>query len=163
MRLLAVDPSSTCTGWAVLDGARPRDYVDAGRIRLSGELTDRILSLRKGLHDVIQRHKPRHVVIEIPNVKQHGRIPGRAQGQAIYGCAVGVAAGLCFARLGAAHVSLVSASEWTGRTSKAHRVDVMSRIYRAYHWGKRPQAHNDVADALALGGWWFARQRMMES
>ena len=67
-RILGVDPGLNATGWGLLEIA-PRGDVRLhwGTIRPpSGDLPQRLLAIRDGLEDIIQRHAPDVLAVERP-------------------------------------------------------------------------------------------------
>ena len=66
MRVLGIDPGSTCTGYGVLEdgGGEPR-IVASGVIRTSkGPLSLKLRKIFEGLEEVISAHQPDVVVVE---------------------------------------------------------------------------------------------------
>jgi len=65
--VLGVDPGSRHTGWGVVEreGVKLR-MVAAGVLRAKGGLPERLLDLRRGLAELIQRHRPGVVAVEEP-------------------------------------------------------------------------------------------------
>jgi crossover junction endodeoxyribonuclease RuvC len=63
MRILGIDPGLRVTGYAVIDQG-PR-IVEAGVLRGEGKsFTDRLLSIYKGLVEVLEQFKPEVMVVE---------------------------------------------------------------------------------------------------
>lgn len=74
-RVLGLDPSSTATGWALLDTEGPA-LLEAGTFHLKKKrLDDRLLEFRSLLIALIQRLKPDMVAAENPFI---GRLKGHA-------------------------------------------------------------------------------------
>jgi crossover junction endodeoxyribonuclease RuvC len=74
MRVLGIDPGLRTTGWGVIevDGARLR-HVANGTCRSEGsELATRLLSLYRGLSDVIRRFGPDAAAVETTFVNRDG-------------------------------------------------------------------------------------------
>ncbi len=67
MTVLGVDPGSHQTGWGCVaqDGGKLR-MVAAGVLRVQGSLPERLVELRRGLADLMQRHHPQAVAVEEP-------------------------------------------------------------------------------------------------
>lgn len=66
IRILAIDPGSTVTGYAVVDfnGSR-NNYVDSGCIRLGKEaMPTRLMMIHQGVQELIATYKPREFAIE---------------------------------------------------------------------------------------------------
>jgi len=179
MKLLAVDPSSKCVGYAVMTGMEPGELVDGGcltpsvdrgllpaypnwlgvQAHLQGvELMHwrRIMSLGVELMRVIDEAKPDAIVIEIPSGKfgtgaKHG---GRGS-LTTYGLAAGMLSGIC--RRHGVPVIPVTERQWTaGQGNKRKRQAVIAAYYRRYVCNKDPGA--DVADAIGLGRWWLCKR-----
>ena len=65
-RILGIDPGSIKTGWGVIEieGSRVT-YLESGILRLgSGDMSERLLILHRGLSDVIERLKPTECAVE---------------------------------------------------------------------------------------------------
>lgn len=70
MRILAIDPGTKRTGYAVLEvnGHTPQ-LSECGCVFVRGkDLPERLLHIHKGIERLFRRHKPQHVVIERPFV-----------------------------------------------------------------------------------------------
>ena len=67
MIVLGVDPGSHQTGWGLVawEAGRLR-MVAAGVLRLEGSLAARLVELRRGLGEVLERHHPQAVAVEEP-------------------------------------------------------------------------------------------------
>jgi hypothetical protein len=163
--LLALDPSSTCTGYAVW---RAGELHAAGLLRPPAKLPaeQRVGRMIKDLEDVYDEHVPTHAVIEIPDAHVHGaRKRAGGAGLALYGMAAGmlyVATCLLIDELlprsEGHHVSRVTpvrASEWTGGSRKRVRQGVVAATVPQYDAAADRGA--DAADAIALGRWWMRR------
>jgi Holliday junction resolvasome RuvABC endonuclease subunit len=155
MILLALDPSSTCTGYAVLSrpGARPAVLVDAGRLTPAqprAKAAERIASMVEQVADLIREHAPTHAVVELPSAHVHrGKRAGGGAGLAIYGMAVGAVWQAVLGRVGG--VALVDANLWTGRVNKAVRARRIQDMGLGYRMDQDPGL--DGADAIGLGLW----------
>lgn len=156
LKLLAVDPSTTATGYAVFRG--PRELLEAGVIRASqGAAQERIDEICDELDTLIGDHHPTHAVVETSAAHQHGRCGGgKLSGLARYGEAVGAVRATLRIRLGADRVAW-SSPGWTHQTSKAARVWQVKAAFPDYCLDLDRGA--DAADAVALGLWWFAQCR----
>lgn len=155
------DPSLTSTGYAVATDHTQSGLKACGQITTQSgyPLASRLDELMLHVQQVLTEAKPVQAVIETPALKTHGRIPGRAQGQALYGCAVGVVFAVCSSRLGFAAVECVDPS-WTGRESEKARVTRIRREFSRVDWPKSHNGTKDQATAVALGQWWYQRRRM---
>ena len=150
MRIIGVDPSTTCTGVAVLDGPPPV-IVTAERLRSRAGGQEPLAYLRRtvalcaDLVEIINEHEPSRAVIEMPHGKAHGRM-GRINmaSLAIYG----VACGALWYVL-EAHVKKVrAASVGEIRMSKQQRQQVVMAVFPQYQ--PRADPGMDVSDALWL-------------
>lgn len=167
MKLLALDPSSTRTGYAVGTGPARDDLIDAGLLTpdRAGDAVERIRSMRADLLDLLNEHQPDAVIIEVPGPHTHRRIGHHAAGLPIYGMAVGVILDVCWSyQAKASHrlvrVDTVEPNDWTRGSRKAHRMRCMAADYPGYDARKDPGG--DTADALALMQWWFRQQLVKE-
>ena len=68
MRILAIDPGTKRTGYAVLEvtGRKPT-LSECGCVFVRGkDLPERLLHIHKGIERLFRRHRPQHVIIERP-------------------------------------------------------------------------------------------------
>ena len=156
MTVLALDPSSTCVGYAVLDG--PRSLLDAGRLTPARQRDDanaRIRSMGADLRRLLAEHPAAAVVVEDTSgkVARHGRGRGmNGAGLAVYGKALGYLWAVVEVQLGRPP-ELVLENVWTRGVAKAARQRVVAMEYQSYAADRDPGG--DVADAIALGRWWL--------
>ena len=75
MKILAIDPGTKRTGYAVLEvNGRSPELSECGCVFVRGkDLPERLLHIHKGIERLFRRHKPQHVVIERPFVGQNVR------------------------------------------------------------------------------------------
>jgi hypothetical protein len=151
--ILALDPSSTCIGWAKADNGR---IVEAGRIRPEkgkAEPLDRILSMLADLMLVLLacRDFPRIVVVEIPSGHVGARHHGGGAGLATYGMAVGAV----YAYLQSYRCRTVPVKEnvWTRGRPKAQRQRELLLTWPEYRKLRDPGG--DIADAAGLALWYM--------
>lgn len=158
--LLAIDPSSTCTGFAVLTG--PEVLVEAGRLtpgRQTAPAIIRIATMREELIHLIIEKTPNQIIIEIPSAHVSGRIrmPKQGKGMGVYGMAAGVlwatAVSLC-------QTATVDERTWTGCRKKEVRAREIAAIFPAYRKIKDPGLN--IADAIGIGRWWFLAKSAQE-
>ena len=92
MIVLGVDPGSHQTGWGLVtwDAGRLR-MIAAGVLRLEGSLAARLVELRRGLADVLQRHHPQAAAVEEPFGQQRfvrsALVLAHARGVVLLACA----------------------------------------------------------------------------
>lgn len=176
--ILAIDPSSTCTGYAVLAGLEPGALIDAGRLRASRSWSasaveeppglglrrrallpyGRVDEICDDISTLLEERKAslRGVIIEVPSgrIGTGGRRGARGS-LAIYGMAAGaiwrhIWTHLCRPRA----VMLVTEREWIRDVpAKADRRAWVAAMYPTYRPENDPGS--DVADAILLGRWWI--------
>ena len=68
MKILAIDPGTKRTGYAVLEmNGRKPTLSECGIVFVRGkDLPERLLHIHKGIERLFRRHRPTHVVIERP-------------------------------------------------------------------------------------------------
>lgn len=160
--ILALDPSSTCLGFAVAESGTsdPVRMIEFGRITPDKPRTTvygRTISIIRQLADC-DFERPDYTVIEIPALRPPRHARGQARtGQALYGMAVGLIVAHVEAhplRYGA--MVLVAADEWT-HTAKAKRAAAIAALYPEYRAAADPGM--DIADAIGLAAWYVESQR----
>lgn len=158
MRILGLDPSSTKTGYAVLErGAGTVRLIDAGCLkpeRCKDDALTRTMAMRLSLVELLQEHEPDRAVVEVPSGKVGGgqRRGASASAMAIYGVAVGVMLATCLERLGS-RVLTVDEREWTGRVPKGTRARRLAAEFAAYRAVMSKDGGGDIADAIGLARW----------
>lgn len=159
-RVLALDPSSTCTGYALIgfDG----HIIDAGRIRphRDKDANHRITAVATEVIDLFTTSRPDIVVMEDTSGKVSGRHKGHGAGLSVYGKAIGYLWGR-LAAVGAV-VEMVPENEWTGGRRKSARAAGV-KLAHGRTLDLSADTGHDAADAVALGEWWIARQRFAEA
>lgn len=158
MKLLAIDPSSTCCGYAVATGAAPSCLIDAGRVtpKAGKPAHERAWQMAKELVALVRLHDPDHILIETPAITVRGPKQSRS-GQARYGMAVGII--YSFIKLHSTRPQLVhvtDADEWTRRVPKQRRQASIASEYKKYDIQK--DKGGDVSDAIGMTQWWFVKQ-----
>lgn len=162
VKIIALDPSSTCVGYAVLTGLQPSDLVDGGLITAKPASLPPVARLRQFAADLellLREHADAGLVaIEIPSGHvNHGRNRGSGAGLTVYGMAVGYV----LAHVEAAMVAcmgketiLCTAKEtdWTGSQRKTTRATLIAATYRG-RYDRRSDPGLDVADAIGLARW----------
>lgn len=159
MSILALDPSSTATGYAVLrdDGS----LADAGLLkpdRTRDDANTRIAAMHRALIEVLKEHTPAHVVVEDTSGKvgHRGRARGmNGAGMAIHGKAVGYF--ICAVKAAGYVPECVLENVWTRQVPKAVRQSRVAVAFPAYAGVSDPGG--DVADAIGLADWWRTNQQ----
>lgn len=182
MRVLALDPSSTCTGYAVLEGLAPGGLLEGGLMRPgaskrvvgvsdeagvadvaawlgSRELAAcrRVVETLCDLRELVERVKPDRVVIEVPSGKVGtGARRGASGSLTTYGMAAGAVWGLCRV-MAPGRVVPITERMWTvDAGSKSARVAEVLAVYGGrYEAGA--DSGMDTADAIGLGRWYWRR------
>ncbi len=161
MTVLAIDPSSTLTGYAVMPNGMT--IIEAGLLgpkKTAHPAIMRIEAMVDGLADVIESTQPEHILIEIPSTKSAERIKHfKGAGLAIYGFAAGAMWWQCFSmgRVGGVPVTAIDAELWTNRVPKFKRQQNVCMAFPQYDPEK--DKGGDIADAIGLACWWFSRQK----
>ena len=165
MKILALDPSSTRTGYAVMTGAESVEeagYLRPSRTRDKPEA--RIDAMCDDLGELLETHKPQRAVIEVPSGRPGKGAKRGATGQlATYGVAVGELRRVCKDMLPALQtgswsaplVKSVTEREWTHGRTQASRRRWAASVWPAYRESMAKDSGADVADALLIGEWWF--------
>lgn len=154
---LFLDPSSTVIGFAVMDDSQrlleaglvtPDVPRQAHWLNRSWSLLGQVLRLNNEVeHDV--------TVIEVPSGKTHGR-KRDAQNLIVYGFAVGMY--VAHLKLDTRRPTrLVPDNVWTRRVPKPDRAAAVARTFASYDPELDPGL--DMADAIALGQWFFTELR----
>lgn len=164
MILVALDPSSSKTGYAAFDG---RALIDAGLLvpdRRAVERPQKRRSMVRDVLDLCSEHDPAEVVIEVPDGKVHWGKQAAAGTLAIYGMAVGaMVQALDTWAIDALDLrgerykperTIVEATvnTWTGSSPKAVRGVAAANLYGDIY-DPQTDAGGDVADAIMLGLW----------
>jgi hypothetical protein len=148
MSILAIDPSSTAIGWAVLKDGK---ITASGVERPEGKnRRDKLLDIYLRCLDVIANGLDcDYAAIEIPAVHTHGRI-AKAQGQAIYGVAVGMVIACAFHQHDNSFLKGIEFFEpsWKNRQPK-EVFAVKAKIYKPTY-DRTKDKGADEADAICL-------------
>lgn len=170
MKILAIDPSSTRLGWAVMDGHE--SLIDAGliiadeyeyglkgkrRIRVRKlEAFERVDGVCETLSARLQLVDPDEIVIETTSGKIARRLKKYAPtGQAFYGMAIYGVYRLCTASQRPVH--MVKENKWTGGVPKEKRQFAVATLFPRYN--PADDAGGDIADAIGLGRWWLSQEK----
>lgn len=145
VRILAIDPGSTITGYAVIDAYRTQAcYIDSGCIRLGKEaMPMRLMMIHQGVVELIKMYQPREFAIEQIFMHENPNAAlklGQARGAAL---TVAALHGLPIGEY--APKAIKNAVVGTGAASKAqvaHMVKVILNL--------QGKVQSDAGDALAI-------------
>ena len=167
MTLLAIDPSSTATGWAVL---RPENHelLDYGVWR--GSRKDdpyvRIGQMCISMGELLKSVDVDGIVVEVTSGHVGARHAGQGSGLAVYGAAVGglwiysVVQATSISRLRPFGIYRVYENEWTGGVPKINRHRLILAEFPEY--AKAIGKRHDITDAIGIGMWWWSHRKMLE-
>jgi len=175
--IMAIDPSSTCTGYAVLAGLAPQDLLDAGRIvgssgvsacawvspaardwygRVELAACVRVASMMRDLSDVLSEWRPETIVVEVPSGKIGTGAKRGARGSlTTYGLAAGAIWEWSRRAIPAGRVLAVTERMWTRSAGSKRRRQLMVRAIYANRYDRSRDPGGDVADAVGLGRWFL--------
>lgn len=177
MRVLGIDPSSTRTGYAVLDGGGAAGMGGTGIPRLveGGYLTpkcqddpaiQRIEQMGADLLDLVKEQELDAVVLEITCGKVGRRHKGGGAGLGVYGMAVGVIYGMLLALRAMTDppvsgwgLCAVYENVWTGGVPKGRRQQGIAVMFPEYAAGFAKDPRADVADAIGVALWFMERDQ----
>ena len=157
--ILAIDPSSSCTGYAVL--TTTGDVIVHGRVKAkNGEGNHRRVSR---MIDVLVKlaadHKVTEAVIEEPTVQNRLKKATGERRAPFTSIPYVVAYGrILQAMSDVAEVYPVTARDWTRGKPKAARAAYVKDVVPTYT-GKGDSGM-DEADAIGLGLWWCQQRRL---
>jgi hypothetical protein len=162
--ILALDPSSTCTGYAVM-GWEDYGLRDAGKFKpqdSTAPAVERIDDMCDDLQLVLMECRPEIIVIEWTSGKIAGRLEEtKISHLAIYGIAIGAlwreVHRYCKDENGALRKAneptigyvLIPENEWTKKVAKRNRLVNIERLYPGYSMDD--DKGGDVGDAIGLG------------
>lgn len=163
-KILAIDPSSSMTGYAVLN--EQERLLEAGLLKPNKQRdppAERIAAMCGDLWTLLDHTEPAAVVIEWTSghvgQKRH---QGGGAGLSVYGIAIG-AIWQTAVHWAASHpkrktrIELINENDWTGGKPKPERTGMIARLYPQYELASDPGG--DVADAIGLGRWWICEKR----
>ena len=160
--ILSLDPSSTCTGWAVL--ATGEQYLASGRLLPKIVKIEpkglapyyRIDAMCLELRKLLEEYRPCEVVMEWTSGKRAGRLGQNVSHLAIYGVAVGAIwreavnwTGYWTDRGIPCAVTSYLENDWTRGKPKDHRIQ-LARMMFTRDYDPSKDAGGDEADALML-------------
>lgn len=167
MKLLSLDPSLTCTGWAVWnvsDCWREVDLEDFDNIKTCPEDAgndedvdnDRLWYISESINKIIKDCDIEQVVYEKDCPYNY---TGRGRGQKNmdkYRRAVTYIYAHCTIAVGRKNVYGVFADTWKGTEKKHATIKNVNSLYGL----DLKKKDNDIADAIAVGHWFIKRQRI---
>ena len=161
-KLLALDPSSTRTGYALLDMADGA-IIDAGLLlptKQKAEAIYRVGDMLDELDVLMGSNSLEVAVIEMPLGKQYSRQRGKRSGLAVWAGAAWAMWALI--RTEDPNLPLLPVGiAWTRSTTKRMRqAEVISRA-SSYDPARDPGM--DVSDAVSLGWWYLAQRRAVNA
>ena len=151
MDVLGVDPSTSCTGYCLMNGRR--QILDAGRFRANDRWPGwrRALSMADDMAALIDEIGPGRVIVEIPNHHAHGGGENsKGFGLGTYGVAVGAVLDVLWRSPLRDVTYPVKPSEWAGRVTKVERSRRIAMLYPSYMTQAHHDSGLDVADAIGL-------------
>jgi len=157
MKLLALDPSTTKTGYALM--ADRDTIIDAGLFtpkRVADKSLVRVDAMVADLRQFLKDSKPTAAVIEMPSGKMTGYNSGRGAGQAVYGVAAGRMYQVLIDWLGPDCVTAYTPTEWTRGKQQKARQRIIKNQFAVYDVAKDKGCN--VSDAIGIGLYWFSLQ-----
>lgn len=156
---MALDPSSTKTGYAVGIGIGARNLIEAGLfVPDSAKLAHlRAKEMAMDAVGMAKEHSVSTIVIERPSPQAPAGKKG-ARGQATYGEAVGIVEAHCWLLFPGLQVDSVRADVWKNRVNKKRLQQCIAHEFPKYDIANDPDG--DVSDAIGLMQWWFQQQRI---
>lgn len=156
VRLLALDPSSSCTGYAFFVGS-DTNLVEHGTLKpekADDPANVRIWQMLMELHDMVIELKPDVILVEDTSGKVSARHKGSGAGLAVYGKAVG---GVLFTLMRTGrNVIPILENTWTRDMSKDARQAAVAAQFKAYV--PADDRGQDKSDAIFLGQWWMQEE-----
>ena len=167
MTLLAIDPSSTCTGWALLSEKGELLEYGVWRPSRKDDPYVRIEKMCGSMALLLDKTPVEHVVLEVTSGHVSSRHAGTGAGLATYGVAVGAFwAWLRLMEIGLQFYShRVYENEWTGGLPKKnykgkYPINRHDQIVAEF---KLPgETSDDITDAIGLGMWWLTHRKLLE-
>lgn len=158
MKLLSLDPSSTCTGYALF---KKGELGEFGLLKPSKryDAWERIKIIVEDVRSLIRIHKCDRVIIEVGK-KPHGSVRQQSMGAGliVYGMALGAVCLAVAESLESGRCEHVDANAWTRKKRKADRIAELAMYCPRYEPAKDPGG--DAADAIDMGVWWLQDKRI---
>lgn len=124
---------------------------------------DRANSMADDVVEIIGEKQIDRIVIESPAVHANCRADGTGFGLAVYGFAAGIITGRVSRVFPLQYMVIVPADKWVPkRTTKTKRQLAVAAEFPAYRkiMDADKDPGKDIADAIGLGQWWWAQQRI---
>lgn len=162
--VIAFDPSSTATGYAVAEVEGTRVEIGEWGVlkpyRTKDSAIERVSHMGNAAWRLLMKHDPGVVVIEEPGAHVHGRIKHHAPaGLAVYGFAVGYL--YRCAEITGAEMWTAKPNEWTCGKSKKVNAKNIALKHPTYDITKDKGL--DAADAIGLIEWWAVERVTREA
>lgn len=167
MRVLFLDPSSSCVGYALM--AARYSLVEFGRLtppKRDTPVLMRIESFGNELAAIIGDLQPERVVLEVSSghVGHYGKKRGmNGKGLATYGMAVGYLWRECRLHLAPDAVETVFENDWTNGIRKERRLAHVAAQFKEYAAvvERKGDPGGDMGDAIGLGQFWFFKKGIL--
>ncbi len=172
--ILSLDPSSTCTGWAVMDYGEqyiasgflspPTVQVEPTALEAYYRIDAMCLSLRK----LLDQYKPQEIVMEWTSGKRAARLGQNVSHLAIYGVAVGAIwreavnwTAYWTDKGTPCAVASYLENTWTKGQPKGHRIQIAQAMFPQYD--PERDSGGDEADAIMLNVWHQREQKLEQA
>ena len=166
--ILALDPGSICSGWAVMD--RSERLIEAGiltpdKTGLASQF--RIARMCEDLIQLLAEWEPGMVVIEWTSGKVvRSRHKGHGAGLAVHGAATGALwqaaeawrRALPAEQQNETQILLITENLWTGGVPKRDRLDGIAAVFNQYN--PKNDKTGDMGDAIGLALWHIKERRV---
>ena len=154
--ILMLDPSTTCTGYAMmkLDGT----LIEGGFFRpnrTKDSAIERANAMCEDLVELLNETEFSAIVVEVPTAEAHHKKDRHGKGLTTYGIGVGMIVRTILASGQADKLVAVDQSTWTGGDSKTERADFVALAYANYRQAQDQDTGLDLADAIGLGLWYI--------
>lgn len=131
--ILAIDPSTTRTGYAIMD--RDRAVHDGGFFlpnRTNESAIDRANSMCEDLAELLNETEFEAIVVEVPTAEAHHKKDRFGKGLTTYGIGVGMIVRTILSSGQADRLAAVDPATWTGGDSKIERAQCVAISYAQY-------------------------------
>lgn len=157
VRTIFIDPSTTCTGWAIADADNiDAQFIESGFIKPNGEWMQRAFVTVRALSAVILKFNVDEAVIEIPQI-QGGASAANNSGSVLkMAYTAGMIYWMCLSECHGRKALPFTPMQWKKNVPKP-------RTWRRFsvHWGRDIPRVEDEADACALMDWWLRRKQKL--